>query len=103
MCSLLICKPFFSNIVLSSKALNICRATLFLGLDMCGHSCCLGSKESHFVGYANAIGAGIVRFFYYLPVDGELKLKPPKRYVPGIPIAAQTAGLAISGHFLDPR
>ena len=70
MCSLLICKPFSSNIVRSSKPLNICRATPFLGLDMCGHSCCLGSKESHFVGYADGIGAGIVRFLLLSAVDG---------------------------------
>jgi len=40
---------------------------------MCGHSCCLGSKESQFVGEANAIGAGVVRLLYYLPIDGKIE------------------------------
>jgi len=70
---------------------------------MCGYSCCLGSKESQFVGEANAIGAGVVRLLYYLPIDGKFNSTFSKRYVPGIPIAAQTAELTISGHFLDPR
>jgi hypothetical protein len=45
-----------------------------LGVDMCGHCCGMGSEESHSVGQAIAIGAGIVRLPYYLPIYEELNL-----------------------------